>query len=391
MNLETIDINQLKFDPNNAREHDQKNLEAIQGSLEAFGQRKPIVIDQKNTIVAGNGTVEAALLMGWLEIKCVRVPEDWTVEQIKAFALADNKTAELASWDTQVLNAQLLELDAADFDIQSIGFEMPQEVELEEINAEEIPTDIETRSKTGDLWQLGDHRLYVGDSLMVDGYETLMQEELADMVWTDPPYGVSYVGKTADALTIQNDELDVLGLENFLRDAFTNMYSFSKPGCVWYVASPSGSPLFGFLLPLKELNVWRHTLVWVKDTLVMGRADYHYRHELLLYGWKEGAAHQEPPNRKQDTIWEIARPKANKEHPTMKPLELITRSIQNSSRAQDIVLDTFAGSGSTLLACEQTKRKARVMELDPKYADVILARWESLTGNKAVLLNGTDG
>jgi site-specific DNA-methyltransferase (adenine-specific) len=169
------------------------------------------------------------------------------------------------------------------------------------------------------------------------------------------------------------------------------MYAFSKPGCVWYVASPSGSPLFGFLVPLKELDVWRHTLVWVKDTLVMGRADYHYRHELLLYGWKEGAAHQEPPNRKQDTIWEIARPKANKEHPTMKPLELITRSIQNSSRVNDIVLDGFAGSGSTLLACEQTKRKARVIELDPKYADVILTRWEQISGGKAVLLNGTDG
>jgi len=131
--------------------------------------------------------------------------------------------------------------------------------------------------------------------------------------------------------------------------------------------------------------------VWVKDTLVMGRADYHYRHELLLYGWKEGAAHQEPPNRKQDTVWEIARPKVNKEHPTMKPLELITRSITNSSRSNDIVLDAFAGSGSTLLACEQTKRRARVIEVDPKYADVIINRWETLSGGEAVLLNGTDG
>lgn len=391
MKIENINVDEIKFDSNNAREHDQKNLEAIQGSLESFGQRKPIVIDTQNVVVAGNGTLEAAVLLGWKEIQCVRVPEDWTADQIKAFALADNRTAELASWDQKVLSAQLLELDQAEFDIEAIGFELPQEVEMEEINAEEIPDDVESRSKSGDLWQLGNHKLYVGDALNDNSYQELMQEELADMVWTDPPYGVNYVGKTKDALTIQNDQLDVTGLESFLRDAFTNMYSFSKPGCVWYVASPSGSPLFGFLAPLNDLGVWRHTLVWVKDTLVMGRADYHYRHELLLYGWKEGAAHQEPPNRKQDTVWEIARPKANKEHPTMKPLELITRSIQNSSRVNDIVLDSFAGSGSTLLACEQTKRHARVIELDPKYADVILSRWEQISGGKAVLLNGAEG
>lgn len=391
MKLENIAVEEIKFDSNNAREHDQKNLEAIQGSLESFGQRKPIVIDKDNVVVAGNGTLEAAVLLGWKKIQCVRVPEDWTKDQIKAFALADNKTAELASWNQKVLSAQLLELDQAEFDIKAIGFELPQEVELEEINAEGMPIDVESRSKTGDLWQLGSHKLYVGDALNHNSYDELMQDDLADMVWTDPPYGVSYVGKTKDALTIQNDQLDVTGLESFLRDAFTNIYSFSKPGCVWYVASPSGSPLYGFLAPLKDLGVWRHTLVWVKDTLVMGRADYHYRHELLLYGWKEGAAHQEPPNRKQDTVWEIPRPKASKEHPTMKPLELITRSIQNSSRVNDIVLDSFAGSGSTLIACEQTKRQARVIELDPKYADVILTRWEQISGGKAVLLNDTEG
>jgi len=198
---------------------------------------------------------------------------------------------------------------------------------------------------------------------------------------------VSYVGKTKDALTIENDTLNLAELEEFLRSAFNAIFTATKPGACWYVAAPSGNIFQSFSIPLSELDVWRHTLVWVKDTLVMGRADYHYKHESIFYGWTPGAAHQTPPDRKQDTVWEIPRPKANREHPTMKPIELIVRAINNSSRANDLVLDSFGGSGSTLIACEQTHRKARLIELDPKYCDVIVKRWETITGQKAELLN----
>jgi len=388
MKIETLQIKDLTPDPENARQHDDKNLKAIQGSLKAFGQRKPIVITEAGVIVAGNGTVEAAKRLGWTEIEAVRVPGDWTPEQTKAFALADNKTAELAKWDVKVLNAQLLEFVEAEFDIEALGFELPQVLEMQGSEEGELPpAPVEAKTKLGDIWELGEHRLICGDGTSVDTYKNLLGEELVDMVWTDPPYGVSYVGGTDDHLTIENDDLKTDELESFLRDAFTAIFSFTKPGACWYVAAPSGNNFQSFSIPLSELDVWRHTLVWVKDSLVMGRADYHYRHESIFYGWTPGGAHQTPPDRKQDSVWEIARPKVNKEHPTMKPIELITRSVNNSSRMNDLVLDGFGGSGSTLIACEQTKRKARLVELDPKYCDVIVTRWENLTGLKARLLS----
>ena len=387
MKLETIKIANLTPDPQNARTHDDTNLKAIEGSLKEFGQRKPIVVTQDNVIAAGNGTVEAAKRLGWTDIQAVRVPADWDADRIKAFALADNRTAELASWNTQVLNAQLMELVELDFDVQVIGFEMPQVLELKTEEEEELPKPpADPITKVGDVWQLGKHRLVCGDSLDISTYDKLLGSEKADMVWTDPPYGVSYVGKTKDALTIENDTLDIAELESFLRDAFTSIFASTRPGACWYVAAPSGNLFQSFSIPLSELEVWRHTLVWVKNVLVMGRADYHYRHESIFYGWTPGAAHQPPADRKQDSVWEVDKPRANKEHPTMKPVELITRAIQNSSRAGEIVLDSFGGSGSTLIAAEQTKRKARLIELDPKYCDVIIQRWENLTGQKAELL-----
>jgi len=390
MKIERLSIEQLKLDPNNARKHDNANLEAIAGSLTQFGQRKPIVISQDNTVVAGNGTLTAAKSLGWTEIDAVRVPADWDANRIKAFALADNRTAELADWDTKVLNAQLMELIELDLDIQEIGFEMPQVLELETQEEDELPeTPAEPMTKLGDVWQLGEHRLICGDSLNIETYNKLLGSEKADMVWTDPPYGVSYVGKTKDALTIENDTLNSGELESFLRDAFASIFAFTRPGACWYVAAPSGNLFQSFSIPLSELDVWKHTLVWVKNVLVMGRADYHYRHESIFYGWTPGAAHQPPADRKQDSGWEVDKPRANKEHPTMKPVELITRAIQNSSRVGEIVLDAFGGSGSTLIAAEQTKRKARLIELDPKYCDVIVKRWENLTGLKAELVNAS--
>jgi site-specific DNA-methyltransferase (adenine-specific) len=388
MKIERLAITELKLDPNNARKHDETNLDAIAGSLTQFGQRKPIVISKDNTVVAGNGTVTAAQKLGWQEIDVVRIPAEWDADRIKAFALADNRSAELAAWDVKVLNAQLMELVELDFDIQEIGFEMPQVLELETQEEEELPEPpADPVTKLGDVWQLGEHRLICGDSLELGTYDKLLGEEKADMVWTDPPYGVSYVGGTKDALTIMNDTLNPAELESFLRDAFTSIFASTRPGACWYVAAPPGNLFQSFSIPLSELDVWKHTLVWVKNVLVMGRADYHYRHESIFYGWTPGAAHQPPADRKQDSVWEVDKPRANKVHPTMKPVELITRAIQNSSRVGEIVLDSFGGSGSTLIAAEQTKRKARLIELDPKYCDVIVQRWETLTGLKAELVN----
>jgi site-specific DNA-methyltransferase (adenine-specific) len=381
-----VQITKLTLDPKNARKHSQRNLDAIAASLVRFGQRKPLVV-HRGVVLAGNGTLEAARSLGWTEIEVAEVPDDWDMDTAKAYALADNKTAELAEWDESELAKQLLELDDKGWDIHELGFEMPQVIEAEPIDENDVPeVPAEPTTKVGDVWQLGKHRLVCGDSTDVTVMEKLLGDEKVDLVWTDPPYGVSYVGKTKDALTIENDSLNHAELTDFLREAFNSIFTATRPGACWYVAAPSGDLFQCFSIPLTELGVWKHTLVWVKDTFVMGRADYHYRHESIFYGWTPGAAHQTPPDRKQDTIWEIKRPKANKEHPTMKPVELIERAIQNSSLANQIVLDAFGGSGSTLIACEQTKRLARLIELDPKYCDVIVKRWENLTGQKAELV-----
>lgn len=380
-------ISDLSFDPRNARTHSQKNLDAICASLTKFGQRKPIVITTDGFVLAGNGTLEAAKSLKWDHIAVTVAPSDWDMETARAYALADNRTAELAEWDDTLLAQQLMELHDADIDIEALGFEMPQVIEPEPIDEDELPLEPEAKVKHGDLWQLGEHFLFCGDATEVGAYERLLGEDQVDLVWTDPPYGVSYVGQ--NGMTIENDNLDIGALEEFLRQSFNSMVTFTKPGACWYVAAPSGNLFQAFSIPLSELQVWRHTLVWVKDALVMGRADYHYRHESIFYGWTPGAAHQEPPDRKQDSVWEVPRPRSNKEHPTMKPIELITRAINNSSRANDLVLDPFAGSGSTLIAAEQTRRRARVMEIDPKYCDVIIARFERITGKTAELLPGT--
>jgi len=391
-----ISITELSLDPKNARKHSQRNLDAIAASLEKFGQRKPIVV-HRGVILAGNGTLEAAKTLGWTEIDVAEVPDDWDDDTAKAYALADNRTAELAEWDESELAKQLLELVENEWDIAELGFEMPQVVETEPIDEDDIPEAPEPRIKLGDVWQLGKHRLVCGDSTDVTVLDKLLGQEKVDLVWTDPPYGVAIAQSTSEAdrkirklrtdgLTIENDNLNPEQLTDFLRQAFNAIYSTTKPGAVWYVAAPPGNLFLSFAVPLSELEVWRHTIVWVKDISVLGRSDYHYKHEAIFYGWTPGAAHQTPPDRKQNSVWEFPKPRVNKEHPTMKPLELVEKAVQNSSLADQIVLDSFGGSGTTLIACEKTKRQARIVELDPKYCDVIVTRWENLTGLKAELV-----
>jgi site-specific DNA-methyltransferase (adenine-specific) len=383
-------ISQLNLLPGNPRRGD---VDAVKASLERFGQRKPIVVRKSDRVViAGNHTLQAAQALGWTEIAVVWVDDDDAMS--KAFALADNRTAELGDYDEEALAALIGEVGALDPELlEATGWDSKSVSDLLDgmqgdlpVDVDEVPDDVPAISKLGDIWLLGEHRVMCGNSTEKEQLAVLMQGKEADLVWTDPPYGVSYVGGTKDALTIMNDNMDIDALQTFLTEAFTAGYAMTKKGGCWYVASPSISKFFNAVSsPLKELEVWRHTLVWVKNSLVLGQSDYHYRHEFILYGWKDGATHQTPPDRKQDSVWEIDRPKRNAEHPTMKPIELITRAIKNSSNQNEIVLDLFGGSGSTLIAANETNRIAYLMELDPHYVDVICARYQKHTGILPVL------
>jgi site-specific DNA-methyltransferase (adenine-specific) len=383
-------ISQLNLLPGNPRRGD---VDAVKASLERFGQRKPIVVRKSDRVViAGNHTLQAAQALGWTEIAVVWVDDDDAMS--KAFALADNRTAELGDYDEEALAALIGEVGALDPELlEATGWDSKSVSDLLDgmqgdlpVDVDEVPDEVPAISKLGDIWLLGEHRVMCGNSTEKEQLAVLMQGKEADLVWTDPPYGVSYVGGTKDALTIMNDNMDIDALQTFLTEAFTAGYAMTKKGGCWYVASPSISKFFNAVSsPLKELEVWRHTLVWVKNSLVLGQSDYHYRHEFILYGWKDGATHQTPPDRKQDSVWEIDRPKRNAEHPTMKPIELITRAIKNSSNQNEIVLDLFGGSGSTLIAANETNRIAYLMELDPHYVDVICARYQKHTGILPVL------
>jgi len=383
-------ISQLNLLPGNPRRGD---VDAVKASLERFGQRKPIVVRKSDRVViAGNHTLQAAQALGWTEIAVVWVDDDDAMS--KAFALADNRTAELGDYDEEALAALIGEVGALDPELlEATGWDSKSVSDLLDgmqgdlpVDVDEVPDEVPAISKLGDIWLLGEHRVMCGNSTEKEQLAVLMQGKEADLVWTDPPYGVSYVGGTKDALTIMNDNMDINALQTFLTEAFTAGYAMTKKGGCWYVASPSISKFFNAVSsPLKELEVWRHTLVWVKNSLVLGQSDYHYRHEFILYGWKDGATHQTPPDRKQDSVWEIDRPKRNAEHPTMKPIELITRAIKNSSNQNEIVLDLFGGSGSTLIAANETNRIAYLMELDPHYVDVICARYQKHTGILPVL------
>jgi DNA modification methylase len=384
-------VDKLRLLPGNPR---RGNVEAVKRSLAAFGQRKPIVVRRSDRVViAGNHTLQAAQALGWAEVAVVWVDDDDTTS--KAFALADNRTAELGDYDEAALADLIGQVGSVDPELLAAsGWDEASVAELLAVlepdvlplvgDPDEVPEQVVGKSVPGDVWLLGSHRVMCGDSTSPTDVEKLMAGAKADMVWTDPPYGVTVVGRTSEALTIKNDNLDLESLEQLLRDAFSNACDFCNDGAVWYVAAPPGVPFISFAKPLLDLGIWRHTLAWVKDSLVMSRADYHYRHESIFYGWKPGAAHQEPPDRKQDTIWEFARPKRSSEHPTMKPIELVVRAINNSSRKKQIVLDSFGGSGSTLIAAHQTNRVAYLMELDPKYVDVICARFQKVTGIKPV-------
>ena len=394
-----VPLDSLTLDPNNARKHSKRNIAAIAGSLEKFGQRKPIVV-HGSKVIAGNGTVEAARSLGWIEIDVARVPDDWSEDEAKAYALADNRSAELAEWDEPVLAGQLLELDASGWDLSALGFDALNAEDEPDLTDDEIPEPPkEPVTKLGDVWQVGPHRVMCADSTDSKAYDQLLNNKKISCVWTDPPYGVAIVGgdyglspearKAAGGLTIENDTLSIPALTELLRASLSATLARCEMGGAWYVAAPHGPVGIAFSTVLTELEVWKHSLVWVKDQLVMGRADYHYKHEPIYYGWTPGAAHTWLGDRKQTTVLQFPRPKRSTEHPTMKPIELIAYCLNNSAPKGSLVFDPFAGSGSTLVAAARVGRIGYGIELDPTYVDVIVKRLENETGLTAELLSET--
>jgi len=368
------------------KDNPRKNKAAIKHvaeSISRFGFASPIIARAADKmIIAGHTRYEAAKELG-LDKVPVRYL-DLDPADSKLLALADNKTAEIADWDTEKLEQVMQEILDEGLTLEGLGWtddelqDIVQELKDEEVKEDEVPEadeEAEPDSKPGELYELGPHRLFCGDSTAPETWEKLMQGEKADLCITDPPYGISYVGKTKDALTIKNDSISTEQLESFLDSVFTCVKEQLQDGRAVYVFSPPGIPMLAFTNSLSKMELFQHSLVWNKDRFVLGRADYHYKHEIIFYGWKKGAAHYFLDDRTKDTVIDFPRPSANKEHPTMKPIGLLCELINNSSKKDWVVIDAFGGSGSTLIAAAQTGRRARLVELDPKYCDVIRRRW----------------
>lgn len=380
------DIDELIPYENNARINNAA-IDVVANSINDFGFKNPCIIDKNNVLIAGHTRVAACKKLGIKEIPCI-VADDLSDEQIKAFRIADNSSAQVAEWDMDKLMAELQDID---YDMAKYGLTEQMEQIAEQIansgevqeDNYEMPKDIQIRIKTGEVWKLGNHRLMCGDSTNQEDVEKLMGGELADLVVTDPPYNVSYEGKTEDALTIENDSMSSEKFLNFLNSAFACMHDNLKDGGVFYIWFASREHInFETALNMNNLKV-REELIWVKNSMTLGRQDYQWRHEPCLYGWKGGASHYWGSDRSQTTILEYNKPNRNDIHPTMKPVDLFAYQIKNSSKCSDLVLDLFGGSGTTLIACEQIDRRANIMEFDEKYATAIIERWEKLTGQKA--------
>lgn len=377
--------------PDNPRQN-KEAVDKVAESIKEFGFKQPIVVDKEGTIIVGHTRLLAAKKLK-MDTVPVLTADDLTEEQAKAYRLADNKTNEFAEWDFDLLASELQGI--ADIDMSEFGFDLsildnPEEIEVEDDDFEPEPPE-DPVSQKGDLYILGNHRLLCGDSCNMDDVTRLMGEDRADMVFTDPPWNVNYGAQqnhpSWKARTIENDHMETEEFKQFMYDIFASMNSVSKPGAMTYVVM-SAQEWGNMMLALKDNDYhWSSTIIWHKDTLVLSRKDYHTQYEPIWYGWKEGESRLHPlEDRKQSDVWDIDRPKRSDEHPTMKPIPLVARAIQNSSNENDVVLDLFGGSGTTMMAAEQTRRKSRLMELDPKYVDVIVNRYVRNFGAENVTL-----
>ncbi len=392
MQIEQIGIATLIPFAKNSRTHSDAQVAQIAASIREFGFTNPVLVDEANGIIAGHGRVMAARKLKMAEVPCIRLSH-LSDAQKRAYIIADNKLALNAGWDEAMLKLELADLKALDFDLDLTGFDTDEINALLAEKGTEGLTDpdatpeppVEPVTRLGDVWVCGQHRVMCGSSLDQAQIELLCAGQRVDMLLTDPPYNVAYEGKTKDALTIQNDSMGDSDFKTFLRDAFVSADTVMKPGAVFYIWH-ADSEGYNFRGACQDAG-WkvRQCLIWKKSHMVMGRQDYHWQHEPCLYGWKEGAGHLWASDRKQTTILSFERPSRNAEHPTMKPVALFEYQMLNNTKGGDIVLDSFGGSGTTLIAAEKNGRIARIMELDPKYVDVIVKRWEDFTGQKAVL------
>jgi DNA modification methylase len=383
-----VPIDSVELHPRNPRRGD---VAAVAASLARFRQVKPIVVQRStNYVIAGNHVLRAALSLGWTEIAAN--VEDLDDADAIALMLADNRTADLGGYDDTLLAAILAEQQAEDnlaatgYDADDVAALLAQAGIIEERDldaAPDLPAEADLYVERGQTWALGRHVLMCGDSTRSEDVGRLLGADVVDLLWSDPPWGCQIRGRTKKALTILNDDLGPDGTRALVAAALR--LAPLRPGGAFYVAAPSGPDLhLAFLLALGDAGLTAHqTLCWVKDRFCLGHADYQPRHEDILYGWREGRAHYFVKDRTQDTVWEIDRPARSAEHPTMKPIELVARAIRNSSTPGQLVYDPFAGSGTTLIAAEQTGRRCRAMELDPRYAQVILERWAALAGTRA--------
>lgn len=406
-------VEELHEKKGSPRLHDDVQMELLRGSIREFGFLAPILIDAEGEIVDGAARLRAVAAEGMREIPCVR-EDHLTEEQCRAYRLKANRLAELAAWDRELLASELKELEGLGFEMEGLGFSweelrIPEPVEAQEDDfAPSIPE--VPRAKRGELYQLGRHRLMCGDAASREDISVLMAGRQADLFLTDPPYNVDYTGATKDALKLLNDEFEHQEeFTQFLTQAFSAGKAVLAPGGSFYIWHPDGLQALAFrqACAASGLTV-RQCLVWVKQTSTLGRQDYQWQHEpclhgqtdpeetilnegqrhgedhlACLYGWKDGRAHLWTSDRRQTTVLYFDKPMRSADHPTMKPVRLFAYQICNSTRPGAVVLDPFAGSGTTLAACEQTGRSARLMELDPRYVDVILARWEKMTGQRA--------
>lgn len=375
----------------NSRTHSDEQVAQIAASIREFGWTTPILIDEEGSVICGHGRLLAARKLGQAEVEVI-VARGWSDAKKRAYVIADNKLALNAGWDMELLALELADLKEFDFDLGLTGFSdeelsklLPDKTDgnTDQDEVPEVPADPIT--KPGDVWLMGKHRLLCGDSTSVDDMEKLTSGQLVDMWLTDPPYNVAYEGGTKDKLTIQNDNMGDEQFRAFLRDAYVTADTVMKPGAVFYIWH-ADSEGYNFRGAARDAG-WqvRQCLIWKKSSQVMGRQDFHWKHEPCLYGWKDGAAHLWANDRKQTTVMEFDKPSRNGEHPTMKPVAIFEYQLLNNTKGGDIVLDSFAGSGTTVIAAEKNGRVAHLMELDPRYCDVIIKRWQDFSGKSATL------
>jgi DNA modification methylase len=398
-----LKIEQVKLDAlipyaRNSRTHSDAQVAQIAASIKEFGFTNPVLIDETGSIIAGHGRVMAARKLAIADVPSIRLTH-LTEAQKKAYVIADNKLALNAGWDDEMLAVELTDLKDMGFDLDLTGFNTDEIEALlaptgsEGLTDEDAVPEVPEAPVTvlGDVWMLGKHRVMCGDSTSIEQAEQLMAGTNADLVFTDPPYNVAYSGRGQNNLgTIKNDDMSAADFEQFCRDLFATYHAVMKPLACIYVCHPDSqsAPKLAFEKTFAEQFKKSSTIIWMKQSAGMGWQDYRAQHEPILYGWKDGGKgkHFFSGDRTKTTVWKIGRDaQTTYKHPTQKPVALPEEAINNSSKGQDIVLDLFGGSGSTLIACEKTGRINRSMELDPKYCDVIVQRWQEFTGQTATL------